>query len=182
MPNCPPLLWKQERPLEEIKITTVMHLSLQRYLQFFRNSFGKCLCFFFICFELQCTKLKPSLTLLKVSNGDNEEEQEIVDDLANEGDADASDMKQKEKEEEVRLKQSIIQIRLLKNNFERSSFPLSRSLEYKATCKTLYLKQKVVMTILITELILNDELHWVITHKECTLLTAAQGILDKLID
>uniref|UniRef100_H3CXM9 DNA-directed RNA polymerase subunit n=1 Tax=Tetraodon nigroviridis TaxID=99883 RepID=H3CXM9_TETNG len=36
----------------------------------------------------------------KADNGDNEEEQEIVDDLANEGDADASDMKQKEKQEE----------------------------------------------------------------------------------
>lgn len=59
-----------------------------------------------------------------MGNGDNEEEQEIVDDLANEGDADASDMKQREKqEEEVRLKPSIIQIRLLNKKFERR--PLS---------------------------------------------------------
>lgn len=112
MPNCPPLLWKLERPLQEIKIR--MHLSLQRYLQFFLIRFGKRLCFFFpLWFELKCIKLNPSLTSTKVDNGDNEEEQEIVDDLANEGDTDASDMKQKEKqEEEVRLKQSIIQMRL----------------------------------------------------------------------
>lgn len=112
MPNCPPLLWKLERPLQEIKIR--MHLSLQRYLQFFLISFGKRLCFFFsVWFELKCIKLNPSLTSTKVDNGDNEEEQEIVDDLANEGDTDASDMKQKGKqEEEVRLKQSIIQMRL----------------------------------------------------------------------
>lgn len=48
---------------------------------------------------------KSSLTSPKVGNGDNEDEQQIIDDLANEGDADASDMKQKEKqEEEVRLR------------------------------------------------------------------------------
>lgn len=52
-----------------------------------------------------------------MGNGDNEEEQEIVDDLANEGDADASDVKQREKqEEEVRLKPSIIQIRSWKED------------------------------------------------------------------
>lgn len=57
-----------------------------------------------------------------MGNGDNEDEQdEIVDDQANEGDADASDMKQKEKqEEEVRLKRSIVLIRLLNKTFERS--------------------------------------------------------------
>lgn len=59
-----------------------------------------------------------------MDNGDNEEEQEIVDDLANEGDADASDMKQREKqEEEVRLKPSIIQIRLLNKKFDRRPVP-----------------------------------------------------------
>lgn len=67
---------------------------------------------------------KPSLTSPKVGNGDDEDEQQIIDDLANEGDADASDMKQKEKqEEEVRLRKSVILIRLLNEMFKRSPVP-----------------------------------------------------------
>lgn len=67
---------------------------------------------------------KPSLTSPKVGNGDNEDEQQIIDDLANEGDADASDIKQKGKqEEEVRLRKSMILIRLLNKRFKRSSVP-----------------------------------------------------------